>query len=129
VLFAMVAHCAHVSEIRAERAANAAIRALGLDPIGGSPSRLTLESLERAVQSAGRLPPLDRPLLVRQLVALLPADAGTEVRDFLRLLCVAIDCPSPLLPPGVEAPVAPPAAPPAAAPAASLTGALSPQHA
>ena len=99
VLFALVAHCAHVSEAKADRAANAAIRALELAPIGGSAGALTLESLEHAVQRAARLPPLARPLLVRQLVALLPPDAGVEVRDFLRLLCVAIDCPVPPLPP------------------------------
>ena len=98
VLFALVAHCAHVSEARADRAANAAIRALGLAPIGGSAGPLTLDSLDRAVRRAAQLPPLDRPLLVRRLVELLPADAGAEVRDFLRLLCVAIDCPAPSLP-------------------------------
>ncbi len=99
VLFALVAHCAHVSEAKADRAANAAIRALELAPIGGSAGPLTLDALDRAVRRAAQLPPLDRPLLVRRLVALLPADAGAEVRDFLRLLCVAIDCPPPVLPP------------------------------
>jgi Zn-dependent protease with chaperone function len=98
VLFALVAHCAQVSEAKAERAANAAIRSLDLVPIGGSPSALTLDALDAAVRRAALLPPLARPLLVRQLVALLPPDAGTEVRDFLRLLCVAIDCPPPRLP-------------------------------
>jgi Zn-dependent protease with chaperone function len=98
VLFALVAHCAQVSETKAERAANAAIRSLDLVPIGGSPGALTLDALDAAVRRAALLPPLARPLLVRQLVALLPPDAGTEVRDFLRLLCVAIDCPPPQLP-------------------------------
>jgi hypothetical protein len=99
VLFGVVAHCAHVSETKADRAANAAIRLLELVPIGGSAGPLTLDALERAVQRAALLPPLARPLLVRQLVALLPHDADTDVRDFLRLLCVAIDCPPPELPP------------------------------
>jgi Zn-dependent protease with chaperone function len=98
VLFALVAHCAQVSEAKAERAANAAIRSLDLVPIGGSPGALTLDALDAAVRRTALLPPLARPLLVRQLVALLPPDAGTEVRDFLRLLCVAIDCPPPRLP-------------------------------
>jgi Zn-dependent protease with chaperone function len=98
VLFALVAHCAHVSEAKADRAANAAIRALELAPIGGSAGPLTLESLEQAMRGATLLPPLARPLLVRQLVSLLPPDAGHEVRDFLRLFCVAIDTPPPRLP-------------------------------
>jgi Zn-dependent protease with chaperone function len=99
VLFALVAHCAHVSEAKADRAANAAIRALDLAPIGGSAGPLTIETLEQAMRGAALLPPLARPLLVRQLVSLLPTDAGHEVRDFLRLFCVAIDTPPPRLPP------------------------------
>jgi hypothetical protein len=98
VLFALVGQCAHVTEARAERAANAAIRALDLVPIGGSTGPLTLDALDAAVRRVAQLPPLDRPILVKQLVALLPHDAGPEVRDFLRLLCVAIDCPPPVLP-------------------------------
>lgn len=104
VLFALVAHCAHVSEAKADRAANAAIRALGLAPIGGSAGPLTLEALERAVSRAARLPPLDRPRLLKHLVAILPPDVDVEVADFLRLLCVAIDCPVPPLPPRVAGP-------------------------
>ncbi|MCX7228613.1 MAG: M48 family metalloprotease [Burkholderiales bacterium] len=99
VLFALVAHCAHVSEAKADRAANAAIRALDLAPIGASAGPLTIETLEHAMRGAALLPPLARPLLVRHLVSLLPPDAGQEVRDFLRLLCVAIDTPPPRLPP------------------------------
>lgn len=104
VLFALVAHCTQVSEAKADRAANAAIRALGLAPIGGSAGPLTLDALDRAVRRAAELPPLDRPLLVRGIVALLPPDADPEVHDFLRLLCVAIDCPPPPLPPPGRAP-------------------------
>jgi Zn-dependent protease with chaperone function len=95
VLFGLVARCAHVSESKADRAANAAIRLLELPPIGGSAGELTLDALERAVARTGRLPPLAKPLLVRQLVSILPPDADIEVLDFLRLLCVAIDCPPP----------------------------------
>ncbi|HMS80973.1 MAG TPA: hypothetical protein PKC20_15865, partial [Burkholderiaceae bacterium] len=104
VLFALVAHCTDVGEAKADRAANAAIRALDLVPIGGSPGALTLDALDRAVRRAALLPPLAKPLLVRHLVALLRPDAGTEVRDFLRLLCVAIDCPLPRLPERGRAP-------------------------
>jgi len=102
VLFALVAHAAQVSEARADRAANAAIRALDLAPIGGSAGALTLDALERAVTRAAQLPPLARPLLVRQLVAMLPSDADASVRDFLRVLCIAIDCPPPVLPPRIH---------------------------
>jgi len=98
LLFALVAQGAQVSEARAERAANAAIRLLELPPIGGSAGELTLEGLEQAVARAAGLPPLAKPLLVRALAALLPPQAGAEVRDFLRVLCVAIDCPPPPLP-------------------------------
>jgi hypothetical protein len=104
VLFALVAQCAHVGEAKADRAANAAIRALDLVPIGGSPGPLTLDALDAAIRRAALLPPLAKPLLLRRLVALLPPDAGAEVRDFLRLLCVAIDCPPPRLPPRGRAP-------------------------
>lgn len=95
VLFALVAYAAHVSEAKADRAANAAIRALDLVPIGGSAGTLTLDALERAVGRAGRLPLLARPQLIAQMVMMLPDDADNEVRDFVRLLCVAIDCPPP----------------------------------
>lgn len=98
LLFALVAQAAQLNEARTERAANAAIRVLDGVPIGGVAGPLTLEALERAVQRAARLPPLSRPLLVRQLVAVLPPDADADVRDFLRLLCVAIDCPPPQFP-------------------------------
>jgi hypothetical protein len=97
LLFALVARAAHVSDARADRAANAAIRALDLAPVGASPGPLTLDALEGALRHAACLPPLARPLLVRHLTAMLPQDAGPEVRDFLRLLCVAIDCPPPRL--------------------------------
>jgi Zn-dependent protease with chaperone function len=95
VLFALVAQAAQVSEAKADRAANAAIRALDLVPIGGSAGALSLDALERAVGRAGRLPLLARPQLIAQMVAMLPGDADDEVRDFVRLLCVAIDCPPP----------------------------------
>jgi Zn-dependent protease with chaperone function len=98
LLFNLLAHCTHVTEVRADRAANVAIRALDLEPIGGSAGAFTLESLERAVERIDALPPLAKPLLIRYLVAMLPHDSGDEVRDFVRLLCVAIDCPPPRLP-------------------------------
>jgi Zn-dependent protease with chaperone function len=95
VLFALVAQAAQVSEAKADRAANAAIRTLDLVPIGGSAGALSLDALERAVGRAGRLPLLARPQLIAQMVAMLPGDADDEVRDFVRLMCVAIDCPPP----------------------------------
>jgi Zn-dependent protease with chaperone function len=98
VLFAVLAQAAQVSEAKAERAANAAIRALDLDPIGGSAGIPAAESVERAIRGAEALPPLARPLLVRQLASLLPHDATPEIRDLLRLLCVAIDAPPPRRP-------------------------------
>lgn len=97
VLFGLLAASVDLNEARADRAANASIRALGLASIGGSPGALTLDALERAVAQASLLPPLAKPLLVRHLVEMLPCDAGIEPRDFLRVLCVAIDCPPPQL--------------------------------
>jgi Zn-dependent protease with chaperone function len=98
VLFGLLAVSVDLNEARADRAANASIRALGLASIGGSPGALTLDALERAVAQVSMLPPLAKPLLVRHLVEMLPCDAGVEPRDFLRVLCVAIDCPPPQLP-------------------------------
>lgn len=98
VLFGLLAASVDLNEARADRAANASIRALGLASIGGSPGALTLDALERAVAQVSLLPPLNKPLLVRHLVEMLPCDAGIEPRDFLRVLCVAIDCPPPQLP-------------------------------
>ena len=98
MLFGLLAASVDLNEARADRAANASIRALGLASIGGSPGALTLDALERAVAQASLLPPLNKPLLVRHLVEMLPCDAGIEPRDFLRVLCVAIDCPPPQLP-------------------------------
>jgi hypothetical protein len=98
VLFGLLAASVDLNEARADRAANASIRALGLASIGGSPGALTLDALERAVAQVSLLPPLAKPLLVRHLVEMLPGDAGIEPRDFLRVLCVAIDCPPPQLP-------------------------------
>lgn len=98
VLFGLLAASVDLNEARADRAANASIRALGLASIGGSPGALTLDALERAVAQVSLLPPLAKPLLVRHLVEMLPCDAGIEPRDFLRVLCVTIDCPPPQLP-------------------------------
>jgi hypothetical protein len=98
VLFGLLAASVDLNEARADRAANASIRALGLASIGGSSGALTLDALERAVAQVSLLPPLAKPLLVRHLVEMLPCDAGTEPRDFLRVLCVVIDCPPPQLP-------------------------------
>jgi Zn-dependent protease with chaperone function len=98
VLFGLLAASVDLNEARADRAANASIRALGLASIGGSSGALTLDALERAVAQVSLLPPLAKPLLVRHLVEMLPCDAGIEPRDFLRVLCVVIDCPPPQLP-------------------------------
>jgi len=99
LVFALVAHCVHLGEVRADRAANAAIRDLHLAPIGSSPRALTLEALDQAVSRLRQLPALAKPLLVRHLASVLPPDASDDVRDFLRVLCVAVDCPPPVLPP------------------------------
>jgi len=98
VLFGLLAASVDLNEARADRAANASIRALGLASIGGSSGALTLDALEHAVAQVSLLPPLAKPLLVRHLVEMLPGDAGIEPRDFLRVLCVVIDCPPPQLP-------------------------------
>lgn len=95
VLFAALAQQAQVSEPRADRAANAAIRELGLPPIGGNAGRLSLEGLERAADQAAGLPMLDRSLLVAHLSRLLPAVPSAPCTEFMRLLCLSIDCPYP----------------------------------
>jgi Zn-dependent protease with chaperone function len=98
VLFALVGQAVHLREARIDRAANAAIRSLDLPPIGGMAGDLTLTALERAMVGAAGLPLVLRPRLVRGLVALLPAVPPVEVCDFIRVLCLAIDCPPPSLP-------------------------------
>jgi Zn-dependent protease with chaperone function len=132
VLFGLLAASVDLNEARADRAANASIRALGLASIGGSSGALTLDALERAVAQVSLLPPLAKPLLVRHLVEMLPCDAGIEPRDFLRVLCVVIDCPPPQLPerqlpePSLSKPALPEARSPASPLDAVPSGGLAP---
>lgn len=93
VLCAILAQDAGLGEVKADRAANAAIRDLALPPIGGSPGTLSLDALERAVELAACLPALDRVTLIEHLQRLLPVHADARCAEFLRLLCLTIDCP------------------------------------
>lgn len=93
VLCAILAQDAGLGEVKADRAANAAIRDLALPPIGGSPGRLSLDALERAVELAACLPAMDRVTLIAHLRRLLPVQADARCAEFLRLLCLTIDCP------------------------------------
>ena len=93
VLCAILAQEADLGEVKADRAANAAIRDLALPPIGGSPGVLSLDALERAVELAAGLSPIDRLTLIEHLRRLLPAKADPRCAEFLRLLCLTIDCP------------------------------------
>ena len=95
VLFALVARDAQLSEPRADRAANAAIRALGLPPIGGSAGVLTLRALERAAEHAASLPAMARVVLIDHLHQLMSDQPVASSAEFLRLLSLAIDCPQP----------------------------------
>jgi Zn-dependent protease with chaperone function len=101
VLCAILAQDAGLGEVKADRAANAAIRDLALPPIGGSPGRLSLDALERAVELAACLPAIDRVTLIEHLRRLLPVHADARCAEFLRLLCLTIDCPQ-VSPPSVQ---------------------------
>ena len=92
-LFHAVAIAALVSEARAERAANAAIRALDLDPIGGSIGRPCPESIGQSLQALTRWPAPTRRLLLQRLERFIPADAPIEALQALQLLAVVIEQP------------------------------------
>ena len=99
VLCAILAQDAGLGEVKADRAANAAIRDLALPPIGGSPGGLSLGALERAVELAACMPAIDRVTLIEHLRRLLPVHADARCAEFLRLLCLTIDCPQVSAPP------------------------------
>jgi hypothetical protein len=94
VLCAVFAGAVDAHEVRADRTANALIRALGLDPIGGTPGDLTAASFSHALGQLARLPREDRELLVIGLAPMLPAEPNAEVREWLRLLRLVIDAPT-----------------------------------
>lgn len=91
--------------LRSERTANEIVRALALSRTGQSYPPLDVGGMQAAVASLRHLPMLQRPLLMKQLVAILPAEAPVEARDFLRVLALIIDCPLPhFLPVRMETP-------------------------
>ncbi|HVL56279.1 MAG TPA: hypothetical protein VM491_07230, partial [Burkholderiaceae bacterium] len=95
-IVALLARVSGVSEARAARAANAAVRLLGLAPIGSAaPQQLSLAGLDQAIAAISKLPPLQKPLLLRRLLELMPIGDSPESHDLLRVLCLAIDCPVP----------------------------------
>lgn len=81
--------------LRSERASNEIVRALSLSRTGQSFPPLDIGGLQAAVASLRALPMLQRPLLMKHLVAFLPAESPVEARDFLRVLALIIDCPLP----------------------------------
>jgi hypothetical protein len=93
VLFAVLAQEARLGDARADRAANAAIRALDLASIGGFGGELTLDALEAAIARTADLPPLAKSRLAEHLAGMLPATVDPSTQECLRLLCLCIDCP------------------------------------
>ena len=81
--------------LKAERLANDIIRAAHLSRTGQGHPPFDVGGLQSSVGALRLLPHLQRPLLMRELVAFLPADAPVEARDFLRVLAVIIDTPVP----------------------------------
>ena len=88
--------------LKAERLANDIIRRAQLSRTGQGHPPFDVGGLQSTVGALRRLPQLQRPLLMRDLVALLPADAPVEARDFLRVLAVIIDTPVPVFGRDVE---------------------------
>lgn len=94
VVCAVFACMAGVHEVRADRTANALIRVLGLDPVGGTAGPLAAPAFGHAVVQLARLPADDRELLVRGLPQMLAQEPEGEVREWLRLLRLVIDAPT-----------------------------------
>jgi len=94
VLCAVFACMAGVHEVRADRTANALIRVLGLDPVGGSAGSLAAPAFGHAVVQLARLPADDRELLVQGLPQMLTGEPDAQVREWLRLLRLVIDAPT-----------------------------------
>jgi hypothetical protein len=94
VLCAVFACMAGVHEVRADRTANALIRVLGLDPVGGSAGTLAAPAFGHAVVQLARLPADDRELLVQGLPQMLTGEPEPETREWLRLLRLVIDAPT-----------------------------------
>jgi hypothetical protein len=94
VLCAVFACMAEVHEVRADRTANALIRVLGLDPVGGSAGTLAAPAFGHALVQLARLPADDRELLVQGLPQMLNGEPDAEVREWLRLLRLVIDAPT-----------------------------------
>lgn len=82
-------------DLRAQKLANELVRDAQLSRTGQTHPPLDVGGLQAAVARLRMLPPLQRPLLMRRLVAFLPPEAPVEVRDFLRILALIIDCPLP----------------------------------
>jgi hypothetical protein len=93
---------AEVHEVRADRTANALIRALGLDPVGGSPGELSVSAFSHALAQLARMPHADRELLVNGLAAMVSGDLSWDGREWLRLLRLVLDAPTGE-PPGLAA--------------------------
>lgn len=84
--------------IEASRAAATCGALLG----GASPARVDAHALRTAVETVAALPMLAKPAVVRGWQRRIDADAPDAAMriELLQALCAAIDCPSPLSPPG-----------------------------
>ncbi len=90
-------------ELRAQRAANELVRTLALASTSPTTPPLDVGGLQTAVASLRRIGLLQRPLLMRGLIAFLAQDAPVEARDFLRVLALVIDTPLPRFDPPAPA--------------------------
>jgi hypothetical protein len=93
-LCAVFACVVDAHEVRADRTANALIRALGVDPIGGSPGELSVAAFSHALAQLARLPRADRELLVTGLAPMASDGLPWDVREWLRLLRLVLDAPT-----------------------------------
>jgi len=94
VLCAVFACLSGVHEVRADRTANMLIRALGLDPVGGTPGQLVAPAFGHAMAQLARLPAGDRERLVQGLHEMLADNPEPSVREWLRLLRLVLDAPT-----------------------------------